>query len=376
MLNRLRTRSFLARSLPPRDLAIDYYWDRFLTLLFPLFMLKAVFAVAILSPCAVFAWRWGEEIWYLRYPVEDSFAAYEAGDHERAHPILRAYAEQGDPRAQTYLATQYERGLGTFRSEWLAARWMQRAADQYYPDALVKMGQYQYWRTGVDFDLLAADGYFKRAAAMGHPYGTTGIGMIELRYIGPDYALPYLRRAADRGSRWADSLLCDRGGRSGQIDANQPPNYREVLDHCIKGARSGYISAMCESLDLLRSEGSPVRNLEKAYELVIIGYKWWPAWEPDECQQMSIIASRIVLGETPYSLGTDALAAHREASGVLIERIQSLAADPTAELGVPEFEPEIEPRLDSDAMVRAETAASDHLVANTHSLDWMMRPPR
>ena len=76
MLNRLRTDSFLARFLPLRDLAIDYYWDRFLTLLFPPFMLKAGFAVAILSPCAVFAWRWGEEICYLRYPVEDSFTAY------------------------------------------------------------------------------------------------------------------------------------------------------------------------------------------------------------------------------------------------------------------------------------------------------------
>lgn len=148
-------------------------------------MVGRIFGLLIVSALvfavAVFAWRWGEEFWYGRYPVEDGYAAYWAADHRRAHPILRAYAKQGDPRAQTYFGLQYEDGKGTFRSERLAASWMRRAADQDYPDALVLLGAYYLDGVGIDEDWRGARPYFQRAVDIGHPEGNAGLASLDFQ---------------------------------------------------------------------------------------------------------------------------------------------------------------------------------------------------
>lgn len=330
-----------------------------------------------------FAWRWGEEIWYGRYPVEEGYAGYWAADHRRAHPILRAYAKQGDPRAQTYVAMQYEYGRGTFQSERLGANWMREAADQDYPDAIVRMGLNYLHGTGVDESEYEAEQYFQRASDLGHPEGIAGLAEIALFRDRNEYAgLPLLERAIAEGSRRGRMLSCFH---------SVPAIYSlwaaeadtEILNTCLKAGLDGYESSLSRAAFLLSSDRSPLRDLERAYELSIVGLNWWPEqWE----ESLGTTARTTVFkatsppprssapspSDTPYAdyqLPLQFL--YVSATDMLEDRILAIGADPTAVPDPPDFGPYIRLGLGSAAMVRAENAARAFLTENPRPGSWM-----
>lgn len=350
---------------------------------------RAIKFLTLSALCLVAAfvvWRIGEEFWYGRYPVEDGYAAYRAADHWRAHPILRAHARRGDPRAQTYVGLQYQSGKATIQSERLAAHWVKRAADQDYPDALVIMGLYNLNGIGVDEDLLEARWLFREAADLGHPEGISGLAEIALFHDRNEYSgLPLLKSALVAGSVRARMLSCFHAAPEiysrWEADADT-----EILNTCLQAGLDGYEGSLSRAVYLLYSDDSPLRDLERAYQLTIIGLTWWPkAWE-DQDRGLGVAARATVLMSIPPpprpsapSPSDDPYAGYRlpayvnysEAADMLEERIRAIGADPMVVPDPPDFGPHVGLDLDPAAMVRAENAARAFLIEKPRPGSWM-----
>lgn len=337
--------------------------------------------LAFVLAVVVFALWWGEELWYGRYPVEDGYAAFWAAEHGRAHPILRAYARRGDPRAQTYVALQYQDGKGTFRSERLAARWMQRAAEQNYPDALVLMAGYYREGVGVQGGRRRAREYYRRAAELGHPHGVAGLAFLDLYGGNEPKGLRLLGEALAQGGIWARDIQCRRQIRWPQDD-RLPGSSPETLRFCMEAGLGGYKGALSRALIMLYSQESPHRDHEKAYELVIIGLSWWPEEWEDPNGLVTGYARGSVLVAPPRSpinstdepwrdFETPIFRSYWAAVDSLHDRIRAIGADPTVDLDPPVFKPGLETRLDQAAMLRAEAAARAYLIENPRRPSWI-----
>ncbi|NNG04019.1 MAG: sel1 repeat family protein [Inquilinus sp.] len=234
-------------------------------------------------------------------------------------PSLR---NMGRPPAQTYLSEQYRHGNGTFQSSWLASVWMERAADQNYPDALALLGIRYHFGYSVEKNLLQARDYYRAAADVGHPEGFAGLAylhvfdeveyrmdlereailsgtpppkanygnnwrseMAEYNRLGElhdavDEAFArqgqeLLDQAIAGGSVWAQSTYCH-----GQVPSILNPDFStidpETLRHCVEGGLGGYRGSLARAVSLLSHTDSPFRDLAQAYEYVIISINWWP----------------------------------------------------------------------------------------------------
>ncbi len=60
---------------------------------------------------------------------------YENGKYDKAVPIFRDLAEQGDAVAQYNLGVCYENGRGVTQSYTEAVKWLKQAAEQGYAEA-------------------------------------------------------------------------------------------------------------------------------------------------------------------------------------------------------------------------------------------------
>jgi hypothetical protein len=62
-------------------------------------------------------------------PYRVGVDAFDKGDYETALKAFKPLSEDGDTRAQIYLGTMYEKGLGLETDLALAAKWYRRAAN-------------------------------------------------------------------------------------------------------------------------------------------------------------------------------------------------------------------------------------------------------
>ena len=95
--------------------------------------------------------------------------AYYRGDYVRAAPLLRAEAEAGRAVAQSFLAYEYQYGLGVPKSYEEAARWYLCAAHQGEPTAQFMLGQLYDRGQGVKEDPVEAGKWLDLAAAQAPP---------------------------------------------------------------------------------------------------------------------------------------------------------------------------------------------------------------
>ena len=70
-----------------------------------------------------------------RISIAPAVAALEQSDFARAYHLLRPFAENGEVRAQLLLAVMYARGEGTPRDAGQARSWLRRAAQNGDPRA-------------------------------------------------------------------------------------------------------------------------------------------------------------------------------------------------------------------------------------------------
>jgi uncharacterized protein len=108
--------------------------------------------------------------------VLDGKAAAELGDYARAVEIWRPLAEEGDPRAETYLGIMYDNGYGVPQDRSEAFRWFERAAGRGFANAQYHLGfMYQHGR-GVQRSQVEAFKLYRLAAAQGDPAAQYNLG--------------------------------------------------------------------------------------------------------------------------------------------------------------------------------------------------------
>ncbi len=103
----------------------------------------------------------------------DTFArgsrAYAAQNYVLAAPIFQSLADQGDPRAQTYLGVMYLRGEGVPQSFDFAIRWLRVASETGFPTAQYFLGLMYDKGQGVPQDFVLAHAWLNLAVSHAEP---------------------------------------------------------------------------------------------------------------------------------------------------------------------------------------------------------------
>ena len=120
--------------------------------------------------------RLGRQLTYLsaRQPIRTSgidceirggeYVAYDRADYRTALAVWQAAAEEGDPKAQTYVGEIYQKGPGGAPDYAAAAHWYRLAADQGYAPAQINLGQLYEQGLGVPQDQVTALNWYRRAS--------------------------------------------------------------------------------------------------------------------------------------------------------------------------------------------------------------------
>lgn len=139
--------------------------------------------------------------------LADYSEAYNAAVRQQwdlAAAEFKVLAEQGDPRAQTFLATLYRRGLGVSRDPAQAVYWYERAAAQDDVGALYNLAVHNRKGLGTAHNEVRATELFERAARLGMVEAQINVGLRLLDGLGaerdPVRGLAWLQKAAWTGN--------------------------------------------------------------------------------------------------------------------------------------------------------------------------------
>lgn len=91
------------------------------------------------------------------------YVAFDRANFDTALRFWLPQAEEGDPRAQTFVGEIHERGLGRAPDPSEAARWYRLAADQGFERAQLRLGRLYEEGRGVPRDLRQALGLYRGA---------------------------------------------------------------------------------------------------------------------------------------------------------------------------------------------------------------------
>ncbi|MGD2082923.1 MAG: hypothetical protein PVF91_08160 [Chromatiales bacterium] len=164
--------------------------------------------------------------------LDEGLEAYVRGDYERAAPLIRAAAEQGDPEGQFALGTLYFKGQGVPRDPAESFRWYLQAAGQGHPSAQFNLGNAYVHGRGVEVDAFQAVRWWRRAAFQGLPNAQFNLGVYYLgtadTAAGRTLGLAWLEAAAENG--WAAALdRLERMGEGARVPGGERDWGREPL---------------------------------------------------------------------------------------------------------------------------------------------------
>src|SRR5437016_4624152 len=95
---------------------------------------------------------------------------------EKIIAATRARAAQGDPKAQSKLASIYYYGKGVPQDYAEALRWYRKAADQGYAEAQYSLGTLYYYGKGVPQDYGETARWYRKAANQGYKEAQFQVG--------------------------------------------------------------------------------------------------------------------------------------------------------------------------------------------------------
>jgi TPR repeat protein len=187
----------------------------------------------------------------------------------------RVRAEQGNPKAQSNLASMYYYGKGVMQDHAEALRWYRKAADQGDAKAQYGLGSMYYYGTGVTQDYPEAVCWYRKAANRGDAKAQYGLGFLYYQGKGvlrdAAEAVRWYRKAADQGDADAQYALgvMYRNGQGVPQDAAEAVRwYRSAADQGDAGAK--------RALDLMQTgsnAGRKLRYLELSF--VFLGGLWF-----------------------------------------------------------------------------------------------------
>ena len=94
------------------------------------------------------------------------YVAYDRANFETALQVWLMQAEQGDPKAQNYVGTIYQKGMGVSPNYTKAAEWYAKAAKQGYIRAQVNLGYLYEQGLGVKKDPQKSLEWYSRASGL------------------------------------------------------------------------------------------------------------------------------------------------------------------------------------------------------------------
>jgi TPR repeat protein len=179
-----------------------------------------------------------------------------------AAPWVQSAARQGLPQAMLRLGQMRLDGLGVDADPAIALDWFARAADAGSAEAMNMVGRCHDngWGTPVDLGVAAA--WYRRSAEAGHDWGQYNLGhmLFDGRGVAQDQPQAVLRyeRAARQGHGRAMSLLsrCYEEGWGVQRDL------RQAWRWCRRSAETGYFRAQFNLASFLADAGDVVGALE------------------------------------------------------------------------------------------------------------------
>ncbi len=98
-------------------------------------------------------------------------------DYGEALRWYRRAADQGDAKGEDGLALMYSQGQGIPQDYSEALRWYRKAADQGYPKAEYNLGNMYYYGRGVPQDRAEAVRWYRKAADQGDEYAQRALGL-------------------------------------------------------------------------------------------------------------------------------------------------------------------------------------------------------
>jgi TPR repeat protein/transglutaminase-like putative cysteine protease len=215
----------------------------------------AWFAGEIGKAMAKFAEIQDGNIWLTKKPVPyvtELSAAYSAGvaaierrNYEFALASLKPLADNGHPRAESYMGYMYENGLGVRMDHSESARWYRLAAEQGDTYSQTRLGYLHEKGLGVPRDDALAAELYARSAAAGDQMGQSWLGTMyrDGRGVSRNYreAEKWFSLAAEQGSAFAQAeigLLYTHGGDG------LPQDYAKAIEYFRRGADGGNADAL------------------------------------------------------------------------------------------------------------------------------------
>jgi len=99
--------------------------------------------------------------------LEDTRAAYAAGDYQKAFPLWKPLAERGNPMAQFFLGLVYADGKGEPEDDAKAVHWYRKAAERGHARTPQNLGAAYALGRGVRRDYVQAHAWTSIAVAQG-----------------------------------------------------------------------------------------------------------------------------------------------------------------------------------------------------------------
>ncbi len=144
--------------------------------------------------------------------VEDGFAAYDAGDYEKAKAILLPLAEAGDPRAMNAVGLLYSDGKAYPTNPTTACDWYEQSAQEGYSSAQANFASCFIRGQGRPQDREKASFWAEQAARQGNV--ESQVDLVHLYHQeNPQKAQEWGQKAADAGSVTARLLMEEYGLR-------------------------------------------------------------------------------------------------------------------------------------------------------------------
>lgn len=128
------------------------------------------------------------------------YVAYDRANYATALKIWLPQAQEGDPKAQTYVGEMAEKGLGQAPDYEMAALWYGRAAKQGYAPAQVNLGQLYEKGLGVPQDMTTAVMWYRRAS------GVEDAGLQTVAFGDSAAEIDRLQSALDERGQEVDAL--------------------------------------------------------------------------------------------------------------------------------------------------------------------------
>lgn len=220
------------------------------------------------------------------YDIHEGINLYNKEDFDKAFPIIKYFAEQGDEDAQYKLANMYWSGNGVMVNIEEGINWCRKAADQGNSEAQLHLGCLYENGIGVAKSLEEACKWLLKSAKQGHQVAQCELGGILRSGEGVEQnfeeAVSWFKKSAMQGCPAAQFWL----GYMYQNGEGVPINLEEAVKWYNKSANQDYSDAQL-SLGLMLEKGDFLpKNYSEAVRLYRLAAEKGLHWAQVKLRQL------------------------------------------------------------------------------------------